>query len=109
MTHSDAPEADGLVERSARRSRHEAILAQVAEEEGEVAEQAAAALSVALHLRVARDLDEALRRRATTEHISTSAPARRLLRHGLLQTTSGLSQEDELIARRVTREALRAP
>jgi len=100
--------------RAARRARHAAILAEVATEEAEATEAEAtannAALVVPLHLRIDRDLDTALRHRADTEHIPTSALVRRLLRQAVHDTpTTALTEATvEDIARRVTREELRA-
>jgi hypothetical protein len=100
--------------RAARRSRHEAIRAEVAAEEAEAVEaeiaERAASLDVPLHLRIDRELDAQLRRRAAVEHIPTSALVRRLLRHAVQeQSPAGLTADEvEDIARRVTREELRA-
>lgn len=99
--------------KAARRARHEAIRAQVADEEieaieAEVAENAAA-LDVSLHLRISRSLDTELRRQAAVEHISPSALVRRLLSQAVHRHDSaGLTPaEVEEIARRVAREELR--
>lgn len=98
--------------RAARRARHEAIRAEVAGEEAEAAEAEAAekasVLDMPLHLRIDRELDEQLRRRAAAEHIPTSALVRRLLRQAIHEHHSvGLSAaEAEDIARRVVREEL---
>ncbi|MGH3812457.1 MAG: ribbon-helix-helix protein, CopG family [Pseudonocardiaceae bacterium] len=98
---------------TARRARHEAILAEVAQEEAEVAEaeiaEQASTLNVPLHLRIDRELDEQLRRRAAAEHIPTSALVRRLLRRAVHEDRpAGLTAvEVEDIARRVAREELR--
>jgi hypothetical protein len=100
--------------RAERRARHEAIRAEVATEEAEVIEaeiaEKAASLDVPLHLRIDRELDAELRRRAAAERIPTSALVRRLLRRAVHeQNPSGLTAADvEDIARRVTREELRA-
>jgi hypothetical protein len=99
-------------DRVARRARHEAILAEVAVEEAENAEAEAAekasALDVPMHLRIDKELDAQLRRRASDEHIPTSALVRRLLRQAMQQQgTAALSAtEVEDIARRVAREEL---
>lgn len=88
-----------------------AVRDEYAEEEAEAAEleaaEGAAALQVALSLRIDRELDGALKRRAALEQISPSALVRRLLRAGL-----GAGQEPVLtagqveeIARRVMRES----
>src|ERR1035437_8807285 len=94
--------------RAARRTRHERILAEVAQEEAEVAETAST-LDIPLHLRIDRELDAQLRQRAAAEHIPTSALVRRLLRQTVREHESGgltvAAVED--IARRVTREELR--
>lgn len=98
--------------RGARRVRHEAILAEVAVEEAESAEAEAgeksSALDVPMHLRIDKELDTQLRRRASDEHIPTSALVRRLLRQAMQQqSTAALSEtEVEDIARRVAREEL---
>lgn len=99
--------------RSARRARHARILAEVATEEAEATEAEAAtntaALVVPLHLRIDRDLDAQLRQLADTEHIPTSALVRRLLRQAVCYTPTTLTEAAvEDIARRVTREELRA-
>jgi len=100
--------------RTARRARHAAILAEVATEETEATETEVAttntALVVPLHLRIDRDLDTALRARADTEHIPTSALVRRLLRHAIHDTgqSSLTTAAVEDIARRVTREELKS-
>lgn len=100
----------------ARRARHDAIRAEIADEETEAAEaeaeaeaaENAAALDVSLHLRISHILDAELRRRAAAEHIPTSALVRRLLTQAVRQhDASGLTTADvEEIARRVTREEL---
>jgi predicted HicB family RNase H-like nuclease len=88
-----------------------AVRAEYAEEEAEAAEREAAenaaALEVSLSLRITRELDLALKRRAAQEQISPSALIRRLLQ----QATAGGNepvltvQEVEEIARRVMRES----
>ena len=88
-----------------------AVRAEYAEEEAEAAEREAAenaaALEVSLSLRITRELDLALKRRAAQEQISPSALIRRLLR----QATAGRNepvltvQQVEEIARRVMRES----
>ncbi len=98
--------------RTARRARHEAILAEVAQEETEAAEaemvEKASTLDMPLHLRIDRELDEQLRRRAAAEHIPTSALVRRLLRRAVHEHRPGglTAAEVEDIARRVAREEL---
>lgn len=98
--------------RAARRARHEAILAEVAQEEAEAAEtdiaEKASTLDMPLHLRIDRELDAQLRRRAAAEHIPTSALVRRLLRQAVQEHHhSGLTMaEVEDVARRVVREEL---
>jgi len=104
--------------RPSRRDQDEAIAEEVsavraeyAEEEAEAAEREAAenaaALEVSLSLRITRELDLALKRRAAQEQISPSALIRRLLR----QATAGRNepvltvQQVEEIARRVIRES----
>ena len=99
-------------DKAARRARHEAIRAQVADEETEAAEAEAAensaTLDVSLHLRISHTLDDELRRRAAVEHIPTSALVRRLLTQAVHhRDTAGVSAaEVEEIARRVAREEL---
>lgn len=99
--------------RAARRARHDKILDEVAQEEAEAAEAEAAekasALDVPLHLRIDRELDTELRRRAADEHIPTSALVRRLLRQAVHEhLTPGLTAaEVQDIARRVAREEMR--
>jgi len=99
--------------RSSRRTRHDAIRAEVSEEEAEAGEAEAAektnTLDVPMHLRIDRDLDAQLRQRAGGEGIPTSALVRRLLRQAMEQGTDVLSQADvEDIARRVAREELQS-
>jgi hypothetical protein len=88
-----------------------AVRAEYAEEEAEAAEREAAenaaALEVSLSLRITRELDLALKRRAAQEQVSPSALIRRLLR----QAGAGgdepvlTVQQVEEIARRVMRES----
>jgi len=98
--------------RAARRARHEAILAEVAQEEAEAAEvkiaEKASTLDMPLHLRIDRELDAQLRRQAAAEQIPTSVLVRRLLRQVVHEhRPSGLTAaEVESIARRVAREEL---
>ncbi|MEP7178719.1 MAG: ribbon-helix-helix protein, CopG family [Pseudonocardiales bacterium] len=97
--------------RSARRTRHEAILTEVAQEEAEAVEaeiaEKAHALDVPLHLRIDKDLDSALRQQAAAAQVPTSALVRRLLRQALREPHEGLSTaEVEDIARRVAREEI---
>jgi predicted DNA binding CopG/RHH family protein len=98
--------------KAARRARHEAIRAEIADEETEAAEAEAAEnvaiLDVSLHLRISHTLDAELRRRAAVEHIPTSALVRRLLTQAVHKhDTGGLTAvEVEEIARRVAREEL---
>ena len=98
--------------KSARRARHDAIRAQVADDEMEAAEAEAAensaALDVSLHLRISQSLDAELRRQAAAEHVPTSALVRRLLTQAVHRHDSGVltSAEVEEIARRVAREEL---
>lgn len=100
--------------RAARRVRHEAIRTEVAEEEMEAVEadiaEKAGTLDVPMHLRIDRELDVELRRRAADEHIPTSALVRRLLRQavGDSQPESLTAAEVEEIARRVAREELQS-
>ena len=99
-------------ERAARRRRHEAIRAAVAEEEAEAIEaeiaEKARALDVALHLRIDRELDTQLRQRAAEAQIPTSALVRRLLREAIQgqPRDSPTVSEIEEIARRVAREEI---
>ena len=98
--------------RTARRARHEAIFVEVAQEEAEAAEteiaEKASTLDIPLHLRIDRELDAQLRRRAAAEHIPTSALVRRLLRQAVQEHHPGAltTAEVEDIACRVTREEL---
>ena len=98
--------------RVAHRARHEAILAEVAQEEAEATEaevaEKASTLDIPLHLRIDRELDAQLRRQAATEHIPTSALVRRLLRQSVHEQRIGVLTADEVedIARRVAREEL---
>lgn len=98
--------------KSARRARHNAIRAQVADEENEAIEaegaENAAALDVSLHLRISQSLDAELRRQAAAEHIPTSAFVRRLLTQAVHRhdSSSITPAEVEEIARRVAREEL---
>ncbi len=98
-------------ERQARRMRHEAILAEVADEEAEATEAEVAerrgSLDVPMHLRIDRQLDEYLRERAAQEGIPVSALVRQLLRRAAAQQPMNLSAADvEAIARRVVHEEL---
>ncbi|MDN5747428.1 MAG: ribbon-helix-helix protein, CopG family [Pseudonocardia sp.] len=97
--------------RAARRARHVAIRAEVAQEEAEAAEVEAAenatALDVPLHLRIDRRLDERLRELAAADHIPTSALVRRLLRQATEHRAESLTAADvERIARRIAREEI---
>lgn len=97
--------------RDARRARHRAIRAEVAQEESAAAEadvtERAAALDVPLHLRIDRELDAQLRRQAAEAHVPTSALVRRLLRQAVQAPREQLTEDDvESIARRVAREEL---
>lgn len=96
-------------ERKARRLRHRAILAEVADEEAEAAEaevaERRASLEVPMHLRIDKDLDDYLRNRATDEGIPVSAVVRQILRAAAERRATNLSEADvESIARRVARE-----
>jgi len=107
MTDTDDPT------RSARRARHEAILAEVAQEETEAAEaevtEKASLLDVPLHLRIDRELDIELRRQAEAAQVPTSALVRRLLRQAVSEHSPGLTaSEVEDIARRVARQEIQA-
>ena len=99
-------------DRAARRLRHAAIRAEVAEEEAEAIEaeiaEKAGALEVPLHLRIDRELDAQLRRRAAEAQIPTSALVRRLLREAIQgqRRESPTVGEIEEIARRVAREEI---
>jgi predicted HicB family RNase H-like nuclease len=94
------------------RARRQAILAEYAEEEAEAAEveiaEKNAALEVPLNLRIDKDLDQHLRRRAAAEQIPTSALVRRLLRQAVHEQgpTTLTAAEVEKIARQVAREEL---
>ena len=98
-------------ERQARRRRHEAIRAEVADEEAEATEAEAiehrGSLDVPMHLRIDKELDDYLRERAAHEGIPVSALVRQLLRGAAQQRPTSLSTTDvESIARRVAREEL---
>ncbi len=89
----------------------EAIRVDYAEEEAEAAEaeiaERAAALDVALTLRISQRLDAALRQRAAEQQIPVSALVRRLLTQGLERTPAAVTPETvEAIARRIIREEL---
>ncbi len=94
------------------RTRRRTILAEYAEEEAEAAEaeiaEKNAVLDVPLNLRIDKDLDGHLRRRAAVEQIPTSALVRRLLRQAVHEhLSSELTAADvETIARRVAREEI---
>lgn len=99
-------------DRERRRARHEAIRAEVAQEEAEAAEaeiaEKALALDVPLHLRIDRELDAELRRQAADAHVPTSALVRRLLREAVQERRQAVTvAEVEDIARRIAREELR--
>jgi predicted HicB family RNase H-like nuclease len=98
---------DGV--REARRARHHAIRAEVAQEEAETAQAEVTgeggSARRALHLRIDRELDAQLRRQAAEAHVPTSALVRRLLRQAVQQPGEQLTTADvESIARRVARE-----
>jgi predicted HicB family RNase H-like nuclease len=88
-----------------------AVRAEYAEEEAEAAEveaaESAAALEVPLSLRVTRELDGQLKRRAAQEQVSPSALVRRILRDALSEVRGPVLtvEEVERIARRVMRES----
>ncbi len=88
-----------------------AVRAEYADEEADAAEleaaENAAALDVSLSLRITRDLDDRLKRRAADEQISPSALVRRLLRESVhVEPVRTLTVHDvEEIARRVMRES----
>lgn len=88
-----------------------AVRAEYADEEAEAAEleaaENAAALEVPLSLRITRDLDALLRRRAAAEQISPSALVRRILRTGLRDEATPVltTRQVEQIVRRVLRES----
>ena len=97
--------------RDARRARHHAIRAEVAQEEADAAEaevvERAVALDVPLHLRIDRQLGAQLRRQAAEAHVPTSALVRRLLRQAVQTPPAQLTEADvESIVRRVAREEL---
>lgn len=100
------------VRRAARLRRHEAIRAEVADEEAEAVEaeiaEKSGSLDVPLHLRIDRELDDELRQRAIEAQIPTSALVRRLLREALRgqRRESPTVSEIEEIARRVAREEI---
>ena len=66
-------------------------------------------VTVPMHLRIDRELDEQLRRQANGEGIPISALVRRLLRQATQQGSAPFSQTDiENIARRIAREELQS-
>lgn len=89
----------------------DAIRAEYADEEAEAAEteiaERNAALDIPLNLRIDKDLDTQLRRRAAQAQIPVSALVRRLLREATIHPeTQALTVEQvEKIARRVLNEA----
>jgi hypothetical protein len=97
---------DAAVAEQVRLAREE-----YAEEEAEAAEleaaQNAAALEVSLSLRISREMDASLRRRAAAEQVSPSALVRRLLWKGLQSGDEPVltARQVEEIARRVLRES----
>ena len=98
--------------RSARiKAEVQAVRAEYAEEEAEAAEaevaEQRAALDIPLNLRIDRDLDTELKRRAAAAQIPTSALVRRILRHAVHETgIPALTVEQvEEIARRVVAES----
>jgi hypothetical protein len=99
-------------DREVRRRRHEAIRAEVAEEEAEAIEaeiaEKSGALEVPLHLRIDRELHAQLRERAAEAQIPTSALVRRLLREAIggQRRESPTISEIEEIARRIAREEI---
>lgn len=110
MTH---PGTNIPPDRSARRPRHQAILADVAQEEADNAEAEAIentqTLNTPLHLRIDGELDIQLRAMAATEHIPTSALVRRLLRQAIDQRHQAAelsAAQVEEIVRRIVREEL---
>jgi len=94
--------------------RHAAIRAVVAQDEMEAVESDVAekggALDVPMHLRIDRELDVELRRRAADEHVPTSALVRRLLRQAVGEPVREnlTAAEVEAIARWVAREELQS-
>lgn len=99
--------------RSARRARHEAVSAEVSQEEAEAAEaevaEKASLLDVPLHLRIDRELDTELRRQAAAAQVPTSALVRRLLREAVNEHRPGLTTADvEEIARRIARQEIQS-
>lgn len=93
-------------------ARREAILAEYAEEEAEAAEievaENAAALDVALNLRITKSLDAQLHQRAAAQQIPISALVRRLLTRSLQPDAAPVLtvEQVEAIARRVARESV---
>jgi hypothetical protein len=96
---------DAAVEAEVRAVREE-----YADEEAEAAEieaaENAAALDVPLSLRITKDLDSELRRRAAAEQIPTSALVRRLLYRAVHERSAPVLtvEQVEQIARRVAQE-----
>ncbi|TWP32798.1 ribbon-helix-helix protein, CopG family [Leekyejoonella antrihumi] len=89
----------------------DAIRAEYADEEAEAAEaeiaERNAALDIPLNLRIDKDLDTQLRRRAAQAQIPVSALVRRLLREATThpETQTLTVEQVEKIARRVLNEA----
>ncbi|HEY5855068.1 MAG TPA: ribbon-helix-helix protein, CopG family [Aldersonia sp.] len=99
-------------ERNARIcSQVQAIRTEYAEEEAEAAEaeiaERDATLDVPLNLRIDRDLDAQLKRRAAAAQIPTSALVRRLLRQAMHDPDAPVLtvEQVEAIARRVLAES----
>jgi hypothetical protein len=104
------PQTTGPVDDAALAAEVLAVRQEYAEEEAEVAEleaaEKAAALEVPLSLRITRELDAELKRRAAAEQISPSALVRRILRQ-VIHSGEGpvlTIEQVEEIARRVMRE-----
>lgn len=88
-----------------------AVREEYADEEAEAAEieaaENAAALDVPLSLRITKELDSQLKRRAIAEQISPSALVRRVLRQAVHDSSGPVLtvEQVEEIARRVIRES----
>jgi predicted DNA binding CopG/RHH family protein len=90
------------------RARRDAIRAEYAAEEADAAEaEAVESEQAVVSVRVPASLAEALKTKAASEHIPTSALVRRLLTHAVAEpsATALTVEQVEEIARRVFRES----
>lgn len=98
---------DAVIDAEVRAIRDEYAEEEVEAAEIEVAENAAA-LEVPLSLRITRELDRQLRRRAAAEQVPTSALVRRLLNQAVQGRSAPVLtvEQVEKIARRVVEESV---